>query len=246
MVKEKKERFLLGVVGALLFSLAGGVAWYLLYQVNFIAALSGIIGIICALKGYKLFAGKESIKGVVVSVIACIIVMVVAWYLCIATDIYKAYQDWKASGETWYTLTFAESLESAGLFLKNLEFADGQTVINPEKLRGEYFASLGLGMLFCVIGGFANVRDAVARVKANKAFTAQYAAAAAANNAAETVNAAEAPAVEAAPAAEAPVVEAPVVEAPAEAVEVPTVDAVEVPSVDSIEMPTVETETKAE
>ncbi len=230
MVKEKKERFLLGVVGALLFSLAGGVAWYLLYQMDFIAALSGIIGIICALKGYKLFAGKESIKGVVVSVIACIIVMVAAWYLCIATDIFNAYKEWKASGETWYTLTFAECIDSAGLFLKNLEFADGNSVMNPEKVRGEYFGNLGLGMLFCVIGGFAAVRDAVARVKANKAFAAQYAAAAAVNNAAEAVNAAEAPAAEAAP----------VVEAPAETVEVPTVDTVEVPSVDNIEMPTVE------
>ena len=38
------ENRLAGTVGALLFSLAGGVVYFLLYQVGYIAAISGLIG----------------------------------------------------------------------------------------------------------------------------------------------------------------------------------------------------------
>ena len=38
-----------GTVGAFLFALAGGLAFYLLYQVGKLAAISGIIGVSCAL-----------------------------------------------------------------------------------------------------------------------------------------------------------------------------------------------------
>ena len=44
------ENRLAGTVGALLFSLAGGVVYFLLYQVGYIAAISGLIGVICAFK----------------------------------------------------------------------------------------------------------------------------------------------------------------------------------------------------
>lgn len=39
----RKERVALGVLGALLFSLAGVVVYYVFWSINIIAALSGII-----------------------------------------------------------------------------------------------------------------------------------------------------------------------------------------------------------
>lgn len=168
-----KENFLLGIIGAFIFSLAGGVAWYILYQLGYIAGLSGIIGVICAIKGYKVFAKKESVKGVVVAVIVSILVIVAAWYLCIATDIAKAYDNWYESGDSWYKLTFMEYIQSAGTFLTKLEFVDGSSISDAESTRAAYFGDLALGLLFCVIGGFASVKDAIKRAKNGDATVAQ-------------------------------------------------------------------------
>ena len=41
-----------------MFALAGGIVYFLLYQLGYLASLSGLIAIVCALKGYKLFAVK--------------------------------------------------------------------------------------------------------------------------------------------------------------------------------------------
>ena len=57
-VVVKEENFVAGLVGAFLFSLAGGIVWYLLYQIGFIASISGIIGVVCAVKGYAVFGKK--------------------------------------------------------------------------------------------------------------------------------------------------------------------------------------------
>lgn len=55
LLEEKpKENILLGIVGALLFSLAGTVTYFVLYQLGYLAALSGIVAVICAMYGYKL------------------------------------------------------------------------------------------------------------------------------------------------------------------------------------------------
>lgn len=151
-----KENFIAGLVGAFLFSLAGGAVWYLLYQVGFIAGISGIIGVVCAILGYRIFARKESIKGVIFATIIAALVIVLAWYLCLATDVYKAHQDWYANGEIDYMPSFAECVRYGYTFLEE-----------PEIARA-YYADLGIGMLFCIIGAFASVRNAIARVKAEK------------------------------------------------------------------------------
>ncbi|MBO5767302.1 MAG: hypothetical protein J6R49_02135, partial [Clostridia bacterium] len=60
-IAPKQENVLAGIVGALLFSLAGGIVWFLLYQIGFLAAISGIIGVVCAIKGYAIFGKRESV-----------------------------------------------------------------------------------------------------------------------------------------------------------------------------------------
>ncbi|MBR5767747.1 MAG: hypothetical protein IKX86_03615 [Clostridia bacterium] len=47
--KEKKENVVAGIVGAFLFSLAGAVVWVLLHLVGFVAAISGLVGVVCAI-----------------------------------------------------------------------------------------------------------------------------------------------------------------------------------------------------
>lgn len=151
-----KENVIAGLVGAFLFSLAGGAVWYLLYQVGFIAGISGIIGVVCAILGYRVFARKESVKGVIFATIIAALVIVIAWYLCLATDVFKAHKEWYANGEADYMPTFAECVRYGYTFLEEPEIAKA------------YFADLGIGMLFCIIGAFTSVRNAIARVKAEK------------------------------------------------------------------------------
>lgn len=153
---EPQENVLAGVVGAFLFALAGGIVWFLLYLLGFLAAISGIIGVVCAIKGYEIFAHKESKKGIIISVIMAAVVLVIAWYFTLVYDICQAYKAWYEALEVDFTLTFAEALRVAPEFLKQ-----------PEFLRG-YLIDLGLGLLFCVIGSFGYIKVALARIKAKQ------------------------------------------------------------------------------
>lgn len=145
-----------GIVGAFLFSLVGGIVWFILWQIGIIAGISGIIGVICAIKGYSIFAKKESVKGIVISIVITVIVMVIAWYFCLSMDVYQAHKDWLAEGYIDYTITFGDSVRNAYVYLEEPEIAS------------EYIKDLVIGLAFCIIGGVGYVMSAVKRVKAEK------------------------------------------------------------------------------
>lgn len=153
---EIKENVVAGIVGAFLFALAGGAVWFGLYMVGFIASISGLVGAVCAIKGYSVFAKKESVKGIIISVVIALIVIVLAWYFCLAYDVCDAYQAWYDEGEIDYTLTYFESVRVAHYFLTDPE-------IGPA-----YWGDLGLGLLFCVVGGGSYVVNKIrnARLRA--------------------------------------------------------------------------------
>lgn len=194
-VNETKENVLFGVVGAFLFSLVGGILYFVLYQVGFIASLSGLVGVICAIKGYSFFAKKESVRGVVISIVMAALVLIIAWYACLSYDVYLAYEDWYAAGEVDYMPTLGECVSVAYLFLADVP---------------EYFRDLGLSLLLAAVGCGSYVVNMIKRTKAADAQKAAQAETEALL-AAQAAQAAEAPApVEAVPATE---------EAPAETAE---------------------------
>ena len=92
--QNPQENVIAGAVGAFLFSLAGGVVWFLLWQIGILAGISGVIGVVCAIKGYKVFGKAESKKGVIISVVIAAIVIVIAWYACLSLDVMHAYEQW--------------------------------------------------------------------------------------------------------------------------------------------------------
>lgn len=143
------ENKIAGICGAFLFALPGGVVWYLLYRIGFIASISCLIAIVCAMKGYTLFSKKESTFGVIASTVVTVLVMILAWYFCLATDVYEACAAWYANGEIDYAPTFVESLASAYLFLAE-----------PDVCLA-YLKDLGMGLIFCVIGCYSNVKSAL-------------------------------------------------------------------------------------
>ena len=157
LVKTKKdevrENVVAGIVGAFLFSLVGGVLWFVIYQLGFIAGISGVIGAVCAIKGYSLFSKKESIKGIIISVIIALVVIVIAWYLCLGYDVYSAYQMWYEEGEIDFTLTYFEAVRGARFFLSDPEIAPS------------YFGDLAFGLIFCIIGGASYVITKIKNAK---------------------------------------------------------------------------------
>ena len=152
-IEAVEEKVLAGIVGAFLFSLAGGVIWFVLYQIGFLAAISGVIGVICAIKGYAVFGKRESLLGIIISTVIAFLVIVIAWYICLSYDVYLVYQDWYANGEVEFSLTFFESVANAHLFLSEPEIAIA------------YLKDLGIGLVFCVIGAFGYVKAEISRVK---------------------------------------------------------------------------------
>lgn len=148
-VEEKKENVIAGFVGALLFSLAGGIVWFILYQIGFISAISGIVGVFCAIKGYSLFAKKESVKGIIIAIICSLAVIVFAWYLCIAYDVYNEYQEL-----LHITVPFGDI------------FSDPFAHIT-EEANSAYTTDLVMGIIFCVIGGAGYAVRSIQNAKRN-------------------------------------------------------------------------------
>lgn len=142
-----------GIIGAFLFSLAGGILWYVLYQVGFLAGISGVVGVFAAVRGYSFFAKGQSVKGVVISVIVAVLVLIIAWYLCLGTDVYNAYKDWFAAGEVDYQPTFFESVGVAYTFLAEPDIAIA------------YLKDLGIGLLLCVWASFSSIKNAIKEAK---------------------------------------------------------------------------------
>ena len=152
-VKTKEENVLAGTVGAFLFSLAGGALWFGMYMLGFLAGISGLIGVVCAIKGYSVFAKKESTKGIIISTLMAFAVLVVAWYFCCAYDIYTVHIEWYEMGEIDFKVTFAEAVSAVPFYLTDKE-------VGPA-----YIGDLAIGLLLGLVGAGSYV---VSKFKNNK------------------------------------------------------------------------------
>jgi len=168
---KPKENILAGTVGAFLFSLVGGILWFVLYQIGYLAAISGLIGIICAVKGYTFFAKtkNESKLCLIISTAIAVAVLAISWYFCVGYDIYITYQELFEAGEVDFTLTFFESVRVIPYFFEDSEILTA------------YLADLGLGLFFAAVGIISYLAS---REKKKKRLAAEEAA----KNAAQTVN----------------------------------------------------------
>lgn len=158
---DKPENVLAGIVGAFLFSLVGGVLWFVLYQFGYLAAISGIVGVVCAIKGYSIFSKKESIKGIIISVIIAVIVIVLAWYLCIAYDVFVVYGDWYEAGDIDFKLTFSEALHAGFEYLADPEIAP------------YYYKDLAIGIILSIVGCIQPIVSATKKVNGAKKYKVQ-------------------------------------------------------------------------
>lgn len=151
--KEHGENVIAGIVGALLFSLIGGALYFVIYQIGFIAGITGLVIFVLANFGYGLFSGrKNSITGIVVSIICLILTTLLAEYMCIAYAIYDTYRE-------YYNISFFTAIRSAFNF-----------IIDPEiNLLGDVVSDVLFALVFGAISAFGTIRTAI---RAGKAPTA--------------------------------------------------------------------------
>ena len=103
-IKAKKGNVVTGLVGALFGALLGGVVWVLVYQLGYIAGIAGLIGSVCALKGYEKFGGKINAVGIIISILMTIAALYFAQNISYAIEIKKALEG--------YDITFFEAYQA--------------------------------------------------------------------------------------------------------------------------------------
>lgn len=132
-------RFILGVIGAFIGSLVGVAVWILLYQIGFIAGISGVVMTICALWCYEKLAGKQDKKGVIVTLIVIIIMGFAANFICYGIEIYKAF---KEDG-----ITIIDGIKYVPEFLKY------------DDIKRDFIIDLLMGYAFCLFGSFQKLKS---------------------------------------------------------------------------------------
>ena len=110
-----QENVLMGVVGAFLLALVGGLLYFIIYQFGFIAGICGLITVVLASFGYQKFSGvRNSLKGTIFAVIISVIVLFLGEYFGLSYEIYNIY---KAD----YGISFFDAVRSTPSFLTEPE-----------------------------------------------------------------------------------------------------------------------------
>ena len=81
---QKPENVITGMIGAIAGALLGGVSIILLDQLGFVASISGFLIAFLSLKGYEWLGGRLTKKGIVASIVLCVLVPLLAYFMSIA------------------------------------------------------------------------------------------------------------------------------------------------------------------
>ncbi len=133
----------LGFLGALLFSVLGGVVYVLLYQAEIVASIAGFLMFFLAGVGYRLFAktkNKCSIAGLVCSIIVTAVMVYLAQYVGAA---------WTIKDVFGSNMSLLEAVEALPEWLK---LPGMQDAFNSDLTMGYVFAAIGCaGSIIAII-----------------------------------------------------------------------------------------------
>lgn len=135
--ENRKERFLLGAIGALVGCIIGAVCIVLLGQFGYIASICGVVMGFCALNGYRILSGGMSLKGIIVSVVFMIIMVFL-------------------SNMISYGLAVAEVFE---VDMITGTFAVPELIKEGAIEAGMYYKDLGMLYLFTALGAWPTVKN---------------------------------------------------------------------------------------
>jgi len=145
-----------GVIGALLGALLGGVLWTVVGALGYISGWIGVLTVLFATIGYKLFAKEESGFGTVISVIFSLIMVFPATYLA---SVWSFYQELNASISEYVTLARA--------------FVEFPKFLSNTGSWGSMTYNIALGYVFMFIAGAYSISGVLKRKKQEKAMAEQ-------------------------------------------------------------------------
>ena len=141
---KRRENIALGVLGALLFSAAGGLVHFGLLQLGYIAWISALVGMAAGYFGYGLFSGrKNTVHGAILAVVFTMLMIVAAEYFGLAKEIYDVFKD-------TYEVTFRDALASVPDFLTEAE------------IRTSVLKDLGIAFVFSILEAVFFIRATMA------------------------------------------------------------------------------------
>lgn len=88
---ERPENVIGGIAGAIVGALLGALSIFLLYQIGYVASISGVIIAFCTMKGYALLGGKLTKKGIVVSILLILVTPAFGYFMTQAIEIIKVF-----------------------------------------------------------------------------------------------------------------------------------------------------------
>ena len=139
---KNTENMAMGIVGALIGALIGGVAIFLISSAGYVASISGFILAFCTLKGYQLLGKGMSAKGVIFCIALMLVTPFAADWLYWSSMVMEAFAE--------YRITFVEAME----ILPEL-------LAEEAEIRAEYLKNLGMLYLFVVMGGIFTVKNTI-------------------------------------------------------------------------------------
>lgn len=134
----QKGNFVPGLIGALLGGLLGAILWVVIYYLGYIAGLAGAATIICAFKGYELFAKHLDKRGVITSLIVTVVMLFFANRIAWAVS---AYSDLKELGVTFFDV------------YQNLD-----ELIQLNELTASYYGDLIIGYVLTALCSISTIK----------------------------------------------------------------------------------------
>ena len=138
----KTENMVMGIVGAVIGSLAGVISIIIFSSLGFVAAVSGLIMGASTLFMYEKLAGSISKKGIIICIVVMIIMVVLGENL--AVSIAAA----KTAGVSFFSI------------FKNL-----YSLLKLGDLMGEYIGDLAMLYLFTALGAFGVIKTKLNSLK---------------------------------------------------------------------------------
>ena len=113
--ETSRDNVIAGTVGAFLGSLIGVACIVILSKLGYVAAVSGVVMAVCAIKGYALLGGKLTRKGAVISGLLILVMTYIATKLCFALAVMEV-----ATEEDKRKSAFSSSIRALDVFWRTV------------------------------------------------------------------------------------------------------------------------------
>lgn len=141
----KEVNLPLGIVGALVGSVIGVAVWILIYQLGFVAGITGFIMAVCCFKGYEMLGGRIDKKGVWIAIVIAVVMLAVAEMLCLGIEIHSLYSE-------YYDISFFDAMSVLPTFLGESEIVSA------------VLGDLAFGYVFMAVASFSYIKNIQKRV----------------------------------------------------------------------------------